>query len=84
MKKILSVLAGITLLASTLQATFAYTLSSDDTAIVDRATSVIEKSISKKGENYRARYLRALKALKLRYTTNERLYTIINKTISNL
>lgn len=84
MKKTLSVLAGIAILASTLQMTFAYTLTNDDTAIVDRATNAIEKMITKKGENYRARYLRALRALQLRYTGNERIYTIVGETIENI
>jgi hypothetical protein len=76
MKKILSVLVGAAIFASNLQLTFAYTLTNDDGAVIDQAANRIEEMIASKGENYRSRYIVALKNIQSR-STDARVYRLL-------
>lgn len=83
MKRLLSaILASVILFSSFTQAVLAYNLTQQDVTLAERAASKIEKLISLKGETYRARYLRALRQLKTKYTNNERISALLEATIA--
>lgn len=63
---------------------YAYTLTQNDTNIVNSLTQKIESLIEKKWENYRNKFIKELNKLSIKYSKNERLKTIIDEIVVSL
>lgn len=81
MKKLLSFLLIFLIFVPTI---WAYDLTDKDRVIVLRASSAIEKMITRKWETYRSKYVVALQKLQLRFQDNPRMQKIIGETANVL
>ena len=77
MKKLFSFLLIFVIFVPTI---WAYNLTDKDEVVIQKASIAIEKMITRKWENYRAKYITALQKLQLRFQNNLRMQKIIIET----